>query len=235
MSKLREIILQELRAYLEEEEGKICPSGKKWAMEKYGKWSAYAAMGASRYCKDPTYGRKNESLDEGELKKWREEQWVQADGTPCGDEKAQNNPKRCKPKKKWATMSKGEKKADQAKKKTGGKKGKQFVSSTKKGKVTKTFTKEAVIEEAEYKGKKVTLNNPIRTPDGPKKFKVYVKNDKGNVVIVRFGDPNMEIKRDDPKRRKAFRDRHDCANKKDKTTAGYWSCYQWRAGKKVDN
>tara|TARA_R110000765_G_scaffold137084_1_gene236505 strand:+ start:210 stop:530 length:321 start_codon:yes stop_codon:yes gene_type:complete len=91
------------------------------------------------------------------------------------------------------------------------------------------------LNEAEYQGKKVTLNDPIRTSDGPKKFKVYVKNDKGNVVIVRFGDPNMEIKRDDPKRRKAFRDRHDCANKKDKTTAGYWSCYQWRAGKKVDN
>jgi len=91
------------------------------------------------------------------------------------------------------------------------------------------------LEEAEYQGKKVTLNDPIRTPDGPKKFKVYVKNDKGNVIIVRFGDTKMESKRDDTKRRKAFRERHDCANKKDKTTAGYWSCYQWRAGKKVDN
>jgi hypothetical protein len=54
-------------------------------------------------------------------------------------------------------------------------------------------------------------------------------------VVVRFGDPNMSIKRDDPARRKAFRARHNCDDKKDKTTPGYWSCYQWRAGAKVDN
>jgi len=93
-----------------------------------------------------------------------------------------------------------------------------------------------VVEAAEYKGRKVELNNPFRLPSGSKKkFGVYVKNDKGNVIKVTFGDPNMEIKRDDPKRRAAFRSRHDCENKKDKTTAGYWSCYQWRAGEKVDN
>ena len=56
-------------------------------------------------------------------------------------------------------------------------------------------------EDAEYKGKKVTLNKPIRTSGGPKKFKVYVKDPKTkNVKIVRFGDPNLSIKRDDPKR-----------------------------------
>ena len=92
--------------------------------------------------------------------------------------------------------------------------------------------KELVVEK--YEGK--TLNEPIRSPQGSKhKFHVYVKNDKGNVVKVTFGDPNMEIKRDDPARRKAFRARHNCADKKDKTKAGYWSCYQWRAGAKVDN
>ena len=85
--------------------------------------------------------------------------------------------------------------------------------------------------EDEYQGKKVTLNKPIR--GGTKKFYVYVKNDKGNIVKVSFGDPNMEIKRDDPKRRASFRARHNCDDKKDKTTAGYWSCYQWRAGSKV--
>ena len=67
------------------------------------------------------------------------------------------------------------------------------------------------------------LNKPFRTPKGPKKFSVYVKNEKGNVVKVNFGDPNMEIKRDDPKRRKAFRDRHNCDTAKDKTSARYWS------------
>ena len=69
------------------------------------------------------------------------------------------------------------------------------------------------------------LNNP--TKGDVKKYKVYVKNDKGNVVKVEFGDPNMEIKRDDPERRKAFRARHNCDQKKDKTTAGYWSCKFW--------
>ena len=69
------------------------------------------------------------------------------------------------------------------------------------------------------------LNNPTR--GDVKKYKVYVRNDKGNVVKVEFGDPNMSIKRDDPARRKAFRARHNCDQKKDKTTAGYWSCKFW--------
>ena len=60
-----------------------------------------------------------------------------------------------------------------------------------------------------------------------KKFKVYVKNAKGNVVKVNFGDPNMEIKRDNPERKKAFRARHNCAEAKDRTTPKYWSCKMW--------
>ena len=93
-----------------------------------------------------------------------------------------------------------------------------------------------VIAEAEYQGKKVKLNNPIRTSENPnKKFKVYTMGPSGKVVVVRFGDPNMGINRDDPKARAAFRARHSCDEKKDKTTAGYWSCYQWRASSKVDN
>ena len=79
-----------------------------------------------------------------------------------------------------------------------------------------------------------TLNKPFRTPKGPKKFSVYVKNEKGNVVKVNFGDPNMEIKRDDPARRKSFRARHNCDNPGPKTKARYWSCRQWRGGKKVE-
>ena len=86
---------------------------------------------------------------------------------------------------------------------------------------------------AEYKGKKVKLNKPFRTPDGPKKFSVYVKNDKDNVVKVNFGDPNMEIKRDDPERRKSFRARHKCDNPGPKWKARYWSCWQWRASSPV--
>ena len=87
-----------------------------------------------------------------------------------------------------------------------------------------------ITEAAEYQGRKVQLNNP--TKGDVKKYKVYVRNDKGNVVKVEFGDPNMQIKRDDPARRKAFRARHNCDTKKDKTTAGYWSCKFW-SGKSV--
>ena len=93
-----------------------------------------------------------------------------------------------------------------------------------------------IVEEAEYQGKKVKLNDPMRTNENPnKKFKVYVRNSEGNVVVVRFGDPNMEIKRDDPDRRKNFRARHNCDNPGPKWKARYWSCYQWRSGAKVDN
>ena len=86
---------------------------------------------------------------------------------------------------------------------------------------------------AEYQGRKVTLDKPFRTQGGKKKFAVYVKNSAGKVVIVRFGDPNMEIRRDDPEARKNFRSRHNCDQKKDKTTPGYWSCKMWESGKSV--
>lgn len=83
------------------------------------------------------------------------------------------------------------------------------------------------IEKAEYQGKDVELNKPFRTPGESKKFAVYVRNDEGNVVIVRFGDPEMSIRRDDPEARANFRARHNCDTKKDKTTAGFWSCKFW--------
>ena len=85
---------------------------------------------------------------------------------------------------------------------------------------------EDVFEEAEYRGRKVKLNKPMR--GGPKKFYVYVKNPKtGNIIKVNFGDPNMKIKKSNPARRRSFRARHKCDQKKDKTTAGYWSCRMW--------
>ena len=83
---------------------------------------------------------------------------------------------------------------------------------------------------------KKTLNKPFRTPKGPKKFSVYVKNDKGNVVKVNFGDPNMEIKRDDPARRKSFRARHKCdTNPGPRWKAKYWSCKFWETKKGVSD
>jgi len=82
-------------------------------------------------------------------------------------------------------------------------------------------------EEVEHEGNKVTLNKPFRTPDGPKKFAVYVKNEKGNVVKVTFGDPDMEIKRDSDERRSNFRARHNCDTPGPKWKARYWSCKMW--------
>ena len=84
-----------------------------------------------------------------------------------------------------------------------------------------------LINEAKYKGKKVTLNKPFYTPGGPKKRSVYVKNEKGNIVKVNFGDPNMKIKKSSPSHRKSFRARHNCDNPGPKTSARYWSCRAW--------
>lgn len=84
-----------------------------------------------------------------------------------------------------------------------------------------------------YQGRKVTLNKPFRTPEGPKKFSVYVKNDKGNVVKVNFGDPDMDIKRDSDERRKSFRARHNCEDPGPKWKARYWSCKMWQKNKTV--
>jgi len=83
-----------------------------------------------------------------------------------------------------------------------------------------------LVYEAEYQGRKVTLNKPTR--GDVKKFKVYVKDPKtGNVKKVNFGDPNMRIKKSNPKRRKSFRARHNCDNPGPKTKARYWSCKKW--------
>jgi hypothetical protein len=77
--------------------------------------------------------------------------------------------------------------------------------------------------EAEYKGKEVELNEPKR--GGDKKFYVYVKNDKGNVIKIQFGDTTgLKAKINDPEARKSFAARHQCDQKKDKTKAGYWAC-----------
>jgi hypothetical protein len=90
------------------------------------------------------------------------------------------------------------------------------------------------VTKAEYQGEKVTLNKPRRIKGGNKKFEVFVQSG-GKVKRVTFGDPNMEIRRDDPKARANFRSRHSCDSKKDKTTAGYWSCRMWEGGTSVSD
>ena len=91
------------------------------------------------------------------------------------------------------------------------------------------------INEAEYQGRKVKLNKPMR--GDVKKFKVYVKNPKGNVVKVNFGhggtsakkagEKTMQIQKDIPSRRKAFRARHNCDSPGPRHKARYWSCKAW--------
>jgi hypothetical protein len=84
-----------------------------------------------------------------------------------------------------------------------------------------------MLNEAKYKGRKVRLGKPMK--GDVKKYKVYVKNKKGRVIKVNFGDPNMQIRRDNPKARKSFRARHGCGTKRasDRTKAAYWSCRMW--------
>jgi len=85
---------------------------------------------------------------------------------------------------------------------------------------------EDIVDEAEYRGRKVPLGKPMR--GDVKKFKVYVRDPKTkNVKKVNFGDPNMRIKKSNPKRRKSFRARHNCSNPGPRTKARYWSCRKW--------
>ena len=81
------------------------------------------------------------------------------------------------------------------------------------------------VNEAEYQGRDVKLNKPMQ--GDVKKFKVYVKNPKGNVVKVNFGAKGMKIKKNNPERRKSFRARHNCDNPGPKHKARYWSCRAW--------
>lgn len=99
----------------------------------------------------------------------------------------------------------------------------EFLNDSYKiiGEVVETLT------EAEYQGRKVELNKPFAGDDKHKRY-VYVLNDKGNVIKLGFGDPNMKIKRDDLDRRKNFRARHGCdKNPGPKHKAKYWSCRFW--------
>jgi hypothetical protein len=83
-----------------------------------------------------------------------------------------------------------------------------------------------ILEEAEYRGRKVSLGKPMR--GDVKKFKVFVRDPStGNVKKVNFGDKKMRIKKSNPKRRKSFRARHNCKNPGPRTKARYWSCRKW--------
>lgn len=96
------------------------------------------------------------------------------------------------------------------------------------------FINEKYVIESEKSKKR--LNKPMRTPGGPKKFKVYVKTPSGRIKTVRFGDSKssgLSIKNNNPARAKSFRARHKCSEKKDRTTPGYWSCNVARYAKSL--
>jgi hypothetical protein len=92
---------------------------------------------------------------------------------------------------------------------------------------------EDVLEEAKHRGKNVKLNKPFRTSGGPKKFAVYVKSPSGGIKKVSFGDPNLRVRNKNKGAAKSFRARHKCDQKKDRTTAGYWSCNVGRYAKQL--
>jgi len=90
-----------------------------------------------------------------------------------------------------------------------------------------------IIQEAKHRGKNVKLGKPFRTPGGPKKFAVYVKSKGGGVKKVTFGDPKLKVRNRNKGAAKSFRARHRCDQKKDRTTAGYWSCNVGRYAKQL--
>jgi hypothetical protein len=99
--------------------------------------------------------------------------------------------------------------------------------------VYETETEEDILAEAKHHGKNVNLGKPFRTPGGPKKFAVYVKSKTGGIKKVTFGDPGLRVKNSNKKAAKSFRARHKCSQKKDRTTAGYWSCNVGRYAKQL--
>jgi len=99
--------------------------------------------------------------------------------------------------------------------------------------IYETETEEDILSEAKHRGKNVNIGKPFRTPGGPKKFAVYVKSKNGGVKKVTFGDPGLRVKNANKKAAKSFRARHNCKDKKDRTTAGYWSCNVGRYAKQL--
>ena len=99
--------------------------------------------------------------------------------------------------------------------------------------VVESETDEEILDEAKHRGKNVKLNKPFRTSGGPKKFAVYVKSKSGGIKKVSFCDPNLRVRNKNKGAAKSFRARHKCDQKKDRTTAGYWSCNVGRYAKQL--
>jgi hypothetical protein len=210
-------------------------------------WSARAAQIASKYCRDPDYGKgrgkdaKDEQLtNEGDLDKWAKEKWEYSDGTPCGGDKSKDG-SRCKPAAKWKAMSKGEKAADNAKKKAGSKAGKQNVPATEKGKVTKAYTSESlhlteehieeivnnIMTQIEEGGRCTGPTQQASSTRKGKKYMKCVKNPDGKGYIRKhYGQKGTRAAPKGSKRNKSFNARHGCKDAKP-GTAKKLSCDNW--------
>ena len=204
----------------EVEEGKICDKGISYVIRtdpggkdiKRGKedkdgdgknelenWSARAAQIASKYCKDPNYGKgrgkdaKEGKIheEEGGLKKWEKQNWTHSDGSPCGDpdDGGDGSDSRCKPASKWKTMTQAERDADNAKKKAGTKAGKQYVSATKKGKVKEDYNVDRIRQMVEEEIEKLN-EKPAK---GKKSSKTYTNPKTGRKNKVSYGQKGATI------------------------------------------
>lgn len=207
-------------------------------------WSTHERVpgtkkGAKGSCRPKGSGKKNESIiqQEGDLADWEKADWVTKDGTDCGGGKKDHSGKRCKPRSKWKTMTQAERDADDAKKKKANKAGKYSVSATKKGKVTKSHSKQNeslhdfVVQEmlaALEEGGKCTkaTKKASSTRDG-KKWMKCVKNPDGKGYVRRhWGQAGVRVK---PKTKgKSFRSRHGCSDAKAGSPKAL-ACADWPA------
>ena len=211
--QIKRIIEEELEQLLEEEEiteDKICPKGKAWAKRTFDTYpSAYANLAASKYCKDPNYAKgskkkskKSESIEEGDLQKWVDEDWVRVTSSgkiagKCGTSKDKKNPDRCLPRSKASKMSKGERAATGKKKKAAQKSGKDsgktsYVSNTKKGKVTKSQRKSARKNESLVEAE-ITDDEREELEDVSKQLKGAVKAHGNQAKTIDKALKNEEV------------------------------------------
>jgi len=238
---LKQVIMEELEDILEKKKKKKLDRCARIAKRKYKVWPSAYASGAAVKCRKGKMWKNLKEEEEEGLRKWfkrKGEKGSKGGWVDCNAPDGEGGYKEC---------AQGERKKKPACRPTAARckdpgKGTKWGKKMKKEELEKIIKEELnilleeqayyemlsegeIIEEAEYQGRKVTLNKPMK--GDVKKSKVYVKNAKGNVVKVNFGDPNMKIKKNIPARRKSFRARHNCDSPGPKWKARYWSCKAW--------
>jgi len=222
--QLRKIIKEELEGVLSEKDDRCTRIAKR----KYDVWPSAYASGAVVRCRQ---GKIWKDVKEEDAKLYEDE--LINEEELSDEEKAQLR-KILKDEGGAAGMKNFKDKIDKPEKDI--KKAAKDDEQIEKHRHGDYILKEEELEEAEYRGRKVPLNKPMR--GDVKKFKVYVKDPKtGNIKKVNFGhggtsakkkgEKTMKIRKSNPKARKSFRARHNCDNPGPKTKARYWSCRKW--------